>query len=240
VVLLDYQKEVNVMYTVILPAAGTGSRMNLGFNKLFHKIAKRTIIEHTVARFLNDIKCTQIIIVASADDQPAMQELFKDHCRVEFVSGAATRKESVYNALAHVREEVVMVHDGARPFVTSQVIDECYDVASKGFGAISAVTPKDTIKERHPVNTKFVKQTIDRNRLAITQTPQAFPTAVLKKANELAKNAFLLELATDDASLIEKHTEIEIKIVDGDYQNIKFTTPDDIAYFEFLLKKGWF
>jgi len=226
------------MYTVILPAAGTGSRMKLGFNKLFHKIAQRTIIEHTVARFLNDVKCTQIIIVTSAGDQAMMEDLFKDHCRVEFVIGGLTRQESVFQALALVREEVVMVHDGARPLVTSRVIDECYEVVSKGYGAISAVTPKDTIKQRHLINKNFVKQTIDRNGLAVTQTPQAFPTAILKKANELAKKALSLESATDDASLVEKHTEIEIKIVDGDYQNIKFTTPDDIAYFEFLLKRG--
>ena len=228
------------MYSVILPAAGTGSRMKLGFNKLFHKVAKRTIIEHTVARFLNDIKCTQIIIVASENDQATMEDLFKDHRRVEFVIGGATRQESIFQALKLVREEIVMVHDGARPFITSRVIDECYEVASKGYGAISAVAPKDTIKQRHSVNKNFVKQTLDRNGLVITQTPQAFPTAILKKANELAKNAFLLERATDDASLVEKHTEIEIKIVEGDYQNVKFTTPDDLAYFEFLLKKGWF
>ena len=224
------------MYTVILPAAGTGSRMKLGYNKLFHKIAKRTIIEHTVARFLNDIKCTQIIIVANADDQATMKELFKDHRRVEFITGGPTRQESVFEALTHVREDVVMVHDGARPFVTSRVIDECYEVASKGYGAISAVIPKDTIKQRHSVNRNFVKQTIDRNGLAVTQTPQAFPTVILKKANELAKNAFLLDLATDDASLVENFTEIAIKIVDGAYANIKFTTPEDIKYFEILMK----
>lgn len=225
------------MYSVILPAAGTGSRMKLGYNKLFHKIAKRTIIEHTVAKFVNDIKCKQIIVVTSDDDVAKMQDLFKDTPRVEVVLGGPTRQESVCEALAAVTEDIVMVHDGARPLVTSAIIDACYDVADSGYAAIAAVTPKDTIKERHPVKIAMVQKTIPRERLAIVQTPQAFPTSVLKKANELAKNAFLLEFATDDASLVENHTSVEIKIVEGDYRNIKFTTPEDIAYFEFMMRR---
>jgi len=225
------------MYTVILPAAGTGSRMALGYNKLFHKIARRTVIEHTVAWFLNDIKCTQIIIVANVCDQGAMSQLFHSYSRVEIVLGGDSRQESIYNALEQVREDVVMVHDGARPFITPVIIDSCYEVALNGFGAVAAVAPKDTIKQRHSSNTNLIGKTLTRNELVAVQTPQAFPTSVLKKANELAKNASTLKMATDDASLVETYTEIDIQIVDGDYQNIKFTTVEDIAYFEFLMKK---
>ena len=225
------------MYTVILPAAGTGSRMKLGYNKLFHKIAKRTIIEHTVAHFLDDIKCTQIIIVANAEDQVDMCGLFKNHAQIEVTPGGKSRQESIYNALDSVREDIVIVHDGARPFVTNEMINACYDVALKGFGAIAAVLPKDTIKQRHSSKTDVVSQTLVRDELIVVQTPQAFPTSVLKKANQLAKQANMLSEATDDASLVENHTEIEVKIVKGDYKNIKFTTPDDIAYFEFLMTK---
>jgi len=224
------------MYTVILPAAGIGSRMGLGYNKLFHKIARRTIIEHTAAVFLNDIKCSQIIITANEEDLLKMHTIFELQPRVEIMIGGATRQDSVFNALKEVSQKIVLVHDGARPFVTQQMIDDCYDVAEQGFGAIVAVPPKDTIKQRHSSKIDIVNRTIPRNELVFVQTPQAFPTDVLQKAHQLANNALIS--ATDDATLVENHTEIDVKIVEGDYKNIKFTTPEDIAYFEFLMKKG--
>ena len=227
------------MYTVILPAAGTGSRMELGYNKLFYKIAGKSIIKHTVDHFLNDSKCKQIIIVTSAADQAQMQALFPTKPQIEFVVGGANRQASVYAALAHVREDVVMIHDGARPIVAPQQIDQCYQLARNGYGAVTAVKPKDTIKTAYFVNDNyFVNKTLNRDELILIQTPQAFPTNVLKTANERAFSADSLDHATDDASLVELHTETDIVIVPGKYQNQKFTTPDDILYFEFLLTKG--
>jgi len=224
------------MYTVILPAAGIGARMGLGYNKLFHKIARRTIIEHTAAVFLNDIKCSQIIITANEDDLLKMHTLFEHKPRVEIIVGGETRQASVFNALKHVDKEIVLVHDGARPFVTQKMIDDCYDIAEQGFCAIVAMPLKDTIKQRHSSKIDVVNRTIPRDEFIFAQTPQAFPTDVLQKAHQLAHNAFIV--ATDDASLVENHTEIDVKIVEGDYKNIKFTSPEDIAYFEFLIKKG--
>jgi len=226
------------MYTVILPAAGAGTRVNLGYNKLFHKIAKRTVIEHTVAWFLNDLKCNQIIIVSNENDQADMCELFHSYPRIEIVLGGETRQESIYNALAYVREDIVLVHDGARPFVNDEIIDACYEIALLGFGAVTAVPLKDTIKQRSASKEDTIEKTIPRDELVSVQTPQAFPTAILKKANDFAKNDHRLSEVTDDASLIEKYTEVPIKIVEGNYRNIKFTTDEDIAYFDFLMKKG--
>ena len=224
------------MYTVILPAAGIGARMGFGYNKLFHKIARRTIIEHTAAVFLNDIKCSQIIITANEDDLLKMHTLFEYQPRVEIMVGGDTRQASVHNALRHVDQKIVLVHDGARPFVTQKMIDDCYDIAELGFGATTAISLKDTIKQRHSSKGDVVNRTIPRDALVSVQTPQAFPTDVLQKAHQLAHNAFIT--ATDDASLVENHTEIDVKIVEGDYKNIKFTTPEDVAYFEFLMKRG--
>ena len=230
------KRGVEKMYTAIIPASGTGSRMGLGHNKLFHKIAKRTIVEHTVAVFLNDIKCSQIIITTTEEDLPNMQAIFKNQQRIEFVIGGKTRQISVFNALSQVNQKIVLIHDAARPFVTQQIIDDCYDTAERGFGVIAAVSPKDTIKQRNTWNTDIVSRTIPRDELVCVQTPQAFPTDVLRKAHQLASNAFAT--ATDDATIVENHTEIQIKIVEGCYKNIKFTTPEDISYFEFLMKKG--
>jgi len=225
------------MYAVIIPAAGTGSRMNLGYNKLFHKINNRTVIEHTVQWFINDIKCRQIIIVTSLDDKEKMSQLFDRQNRVICVTGATSRQESIYQGLLTVTEEIVLVHDGARPFINQQMIDDCYDIASKGFGAVCGVASKDTIKERVVDAVDTIGRTLKREQLVMVQTPQGFRTNILKKANELAIESNSLHLATDDASLVERYTEIPVKIVAGDYKNIKFTTVDDIDYFEFMLRR---
>ena len=225
------------MYTVIIPAAGAGTRMKLGYNKLFHKIAQRTIIEHTVDCFLKDAKCAQIIITTSIHDQLKMNNLFNKCPHIEIILGGETRQESILNALDHVREKTVLVHDGARPFVNARIIKACYEAALTGAGAVACVPVKDTIKQRHPIKKDTIATTLIRDQLILIQTPQAFPTDVLRQANAYAKNAGTLNEATDDASLVEKYTAVEIKIVDGDYKNIKFTTSEDIAYFEFLMKK---
>ncbi|MCL2559219.1 MAG: 2-C-methyl-D-erythritol 4-phosphate cytidylyltransferase [Turicibacter sp.] len=223
------------MYSVIIPAAGTGSRMGLGYNKLLYKVAGRTVIEHTVAKFFNDIKCKQIILTVSPEDQDKMERLFGNQPRTSLVIGGKTRQESIYNALELVKEATVLIHDGARPFVTEEIIDRCYEAAADGsVGAIVAVPPKDTIKQRNSRRSELVNRTIPREELVIVQTPQAFPTDVLKAANRLALRTDYV--GTDDASLVENFTEVPIKIVDGDYQNIKFTTPEDIKYFEILTK----
>lgn len=222
------------MYSVIIPASGTGSRMGLGYNKLFYQVAGRTLIEYTVANFFNDIKCKQIILTVNPNDLDRMRDIFDSYPRVSLVIGGSTRQESIYNALETVTEAIVLVHDGARPFVTNDLIDACYDVATGGVGAIVAVVSKDTIKQLDSQRNNVINRTLPRETLVVVQTPQAFPTDVLKHANRLAVDAGFI--GTDDASLVEQFTEIEIKIVEGDYKNIKFTTPEDIAYIEFLME----
>jgi len=222
------------MYSAIIPAAGTGSRMGLGYNKLLYQVAGRTIIEHTVAKFFNDIKCKQIILTVNRDDLDKMKDIFYRQPRVSLVVGGMTRQESICNALDAVSEDIVLVHDGARPFVTADIIDACYDAVLEGFGAVCAIVPKDTVKQRNSQRTEVINQTLLRNELVLAQTPQAFSIDILKKANQLAINEGYI--GTDDASLVEKYTEVDVKIVAGDYRNVKFTTPDDIQYFEFLMK----
>ena len=223
------------MYSVIIPAAGTGSRMGLGYNKLLYRFDGRTVIEHTVAKFFNDIKCKQIILTVSADDLEKMQALFGSQPRTQITVGGQTRQESIYKALDLVSEATVLVHDGARPNVSADLIDRCYDAVSDGIsGAICAVTPKDTIKERNSQRPGLVARTLMRENLVIVQTPQAFPSDALKRANRLALHAGYV--GTDDASLVENFTELPIKIVEGDYDNLKFTTPEDIYYLKERMK----
>ena len=127
-------------------------------------------------------------------------------------------------------EEVVLVHDGARPFVTSQMIAECVSLAQEEKAAIVAVPVKDTMKR---VIDGVVVETPRRDEMYSVQTPQAAPTELLKKAHKAAKDANFL--GTDEASLIEKFTDNPVHVVKGSYTNIKLTTPEDLLMAEQLL-----
>ena len=163
-----------------------------------------------------------------------MQQLLSDagvkNPRIEIVSGGSERQYSVYHGLQVVREEVVLVHDGARPFVTQQMISECFELAKKGHPSIVAVPVKDTMKR---VVNGVVVETPNRDEMYSVQTPQAAPTELLKKAHEAAKKTHFL--GTDEASLIEKYTDIPVCVVKGAYTNIKLTTPEDLILANQLL-----
>ena len=211
------------MYSAIVLAAGIGSRMGLGYNKMLHQIKGQPVVVHTIKKFLNDVTCGQVVLVVNELEIETMQQLLSDagvkNPRIEIVSGGSERQYSVYHGLQVVREEVVLVHDGARPFVTQQMISECFELAKKGHPSIVAVPVKDTMKR--VVNG------------VVVQTPQAAPTELLKKAHEAAKKTHFL--GTDEASLIEKYTDIPVCVVKGAYTNIKLTTPEDLLMAEQLL-----
>lgn len=222
------------MYSVIIPAAGNGTRLNLGYNKVFYNLFGKTIIEHTVNVFLNDLKCTQIIVTSTEGDLPKMKELFKNSNKVEFSLGGKSRQESIYKALKFVTENVTIIHDGSRPFLVQEMIDGCYNIAKEGDGVTVAIKPNYTVKKIHPSNSS-VLGTINREELLSAQTPQAFPTKVIQMAHQLAADSCFE--GTDCSQLVEVHTDVPVKIVEGSHKNIKFTTSEDIEFFEFLMTK---
>lgn len=186
-------------------------------------------------KFLKDVNCGQLILVVNKVEMDRMKELLSQanlhDSRIQIVEGGTERQYSVYNGLQKMTQEVVLVHDGARPFVTQRMIDECYHQALSGHPSIVAVPVKDTIKR--VVNHQVV-ETPNRSEMYAVQTPQAAPTALLKQAHECAnKTGFL---GTDEASLIEKYTKIPVNIVQGDYTNIKLTTPEDLVIANQLMK----
>lgn len=226
--------EVERMYSAIVLAAGIGSRMGLGYNKMLHQIKGQPVVIHTIKKFLNDVTCRQVVLVVNELEIETMQQLLSDagvnDARIEFVSGGSERQYSVYHGLQVVREDVVLVHDGARPFVTRQMISECVELAKQGHPSIVAVPVKDTMKR---VVNGIVVETPNRDEMYSVQTPQAAPTELLKKAHEAAKEVDFL--GTDEASLIEKYTHIPVMVVKGAYTNIKLTTPEDLLMAEQLL-----
>lgn len=210
-------------YTALIVAAGSGSRMGLGYNKLLFKLKSGyTIVEETVNVFLRDEKCKQIIVVASYDDMETYMRLCS--CgHVVFVAGGATRQESVYNGLLAVREQHVLIHDGARPWVKQESIDNLLECLTEHKACLLMVPAKDTIKT---IENGIVKETLKRDMLWQAQTPQAFDTHLILSCYRKAMMQGVQ--ATDDAQVVEKCSDEAISVVEGDYENIKVTTMDDV------------
>ncbi len=210
------------MYSVVIPCAGVGKRMGLGYNKLLYQLDGQTIIEKTVNIFVEDKHCSQIILVISLEDEPIMKKIFAHYLKVEFVLGGKERQDSVYNGLQKVKESYVMIHDGARPFLSKECIMSLLECLQTHDACLPMVAVKETVKKVE--NGKVIK-TINRNELMLAQTPQAFRLQTIMEAHQEAKKLNIL--ATDDASLVEQLGK-DVYVVNGDYSNIKITTIEDL------------
>ncbi|MBT2681119.1 2-C-methyl-D-erythritol 4-phosphate cytidylyltransferase [Bacillus sp. ISL-35] len=223
-------------YQVIIPAAGQGKRMGAGKNKLLLTLEASPILIHTLKVFEADPECSGIILAIHPDDEQEFKSLLNEygiHKVSSLVTGGKERQDSVYNGLMAVSslDGVVLVHDAARPFIKIETIHKLVDAASKDGGAIVAVPVKDTIKKA--VNNQ-VAETVERSSLWSVQTPQAFRVSVLLEAhNKAARDQFI---GTDESSLVERIPH-PVSIIEGDYDNIKLTTPEDIYFAEAILRK---
>lgn len=209
-------------YAVIIAAGGSGTRMGLPYNKLFYPLKDgRTILEHTIKIFIDDQRCQQIIIATNADDLSRMVNM--NTGRVVLVNGGQTRQESVYKGLMAANEDVVLIHDGARPWLPKPSLDRLLETMTTEDAAILALKAIETVKV---CEDGYVTQTIPRESVMMAQTPQAFKTEILIKAHHMAMiDAYQ---ATDDAQLIEHYKLAKIKIVEGDVLNVKITTLHDV------------
>jgi 2-C-methyl-D-erythritol 4-phosphate cytidylyltransferase len=222
----------------LVPAAGMGKRMGAEINKQYLLLSGKPILAHTLqlfedAPFVDDV----YVIVPEAEIPYCREHVVEAHgfAKVrQIVAGGAERQHSVMNGLKAVAEagddDVVLIHDGVRPFVPVRVLERAVEVARKHDGALVAVPVKDTVKV---VMDGIVKATPPRKELWLAQTPQAFRYSVIMAAHEIA--AAERYLATDDAALVEWMGK-DVHIVMGDYRNIKITTPEDLVMAEAFLK----
>lgn len=222
-------------YQVIIPAAGQGKRMNAGRNKQFIELEKVPIIIHTLKVFEEHSLCLGIILVINEAEKADFLKLIEKYqiTKVKhLVPGGQERQFSVYNGMKAVMEgEQVLVHDGARPFITQKSIEDLLSKTIKTGAATLAVPVKDTIKR---VENGIVVETVERSSLWSIQTPQAFKLSLILEAHENAlREGFL---GTDDASLLER-MDHEVAIVAGEYTNIKITTPEDLYIAEAILSR---
>ena len=212
--------------SAIITAGGTSSRYG-NTNKLLEKINNKEVIKYTIEAFENS-NIDEIVICANESIIDDLSKMFKH----KIIKGGQTRQESVYNGLKAIDCDYVLIHDGARPIINSDLINKIIEEV-KTKKAITVMTKTtDTIKEVDE-NGKIIK-TIDRNKLYNTQTPQAFEYNLIKSAHEKLKGLNF----TDDAGMLE-HLGEDVFIVLGSYENIKITTKNDIDIATvYLMKKG--
>lgn len=216
----------------VILGAGSGTRMKSEKNKMLLDICDKTVIERSVENFLNLSDVDEIIVTVREQDVDEFSKLLTDE-RISFVIGGSTRQQSVKNAIETIDDaELVIIHDGARPLVLEEDIDSTIKAAYEFGSAALAVPVKDTVKVVD--KNGFVISTPDRSTLFAVQTPQIFKFDLYKSALEKA-TADGREF-TDDCQLLE-YSEQKVKLVVGSYENIKITTPEDIAVAEGILLK---
>jgi len=222
--------------SLIIPAAGSGTRLKTDIPKPYIILGGATILEHSIRQFLKADNVVQVIIATSKGYvQKAEQLLAKilpDGISGTVVKGGAERQDSIQNALSVVKgADLVAIHDAVRPFINPQQIVACCKAAAKHGGAIIAVPAKDTIKkvDAH----QCICETPDRSKLWQAQTPQIFKQELIREAyNYAASTGFV---GTDDASLVEKRG-YNVKVIEGSRENFKITYPLDLQVAEILLK----
>ncbi|MCE5172631.1 2-C-methyl-D-erythritol 4-phosphate cytidylyltransferase [Paenibacillus profundus] len=218
-------------FGVVIVAAGKGTRMGTEESKQYLRLLDKPVIVHTVERFQAMPECETIAWVTSAQDmlrcEDWVREYGLDKVR-DIVAGGKERQHSVYAGLQALQArglDYVLIHDGVRPFVDPGKVKACFTTAREHEACVLAVPVKDTIKQVN--GDGVITATPDRRSLWAIQTPQAFRLSICMSAHEQAE----LEgfIGTDDAMLVER-MGVPVHVVEGDYTNIKLTTPDDLDW----------
>ena len=210
--------------TVIIVAGGRGRRMGDDIPKQFLPLDERPILMHTVDRFYRFDRSIKIIIVLPADQMPTWENLCRQHqfdIAHQLVEGGQERFHSVKNALKLVGDdEIVAIHDGVRPLVSTETISRCFEKARQTGAAIPVVDLTESLRYFESPDSHVA---VDRNRYKTVQTPQVFSAEILVAAYTQPYNAQF----TDDASVVERYGH-PIATVEGNKENIKITTPFDL------------
>jgi len=221
--------------TVILPAAGLGTRMGRAVpekagtsRKQFMLLEGSPILLHTIRKFASSLAVTEIVVALRAEDMDWVRELLRVENfgkPVRLVEGGDSRQASVENALATLGSgtELVAVHDAVRPFIEHSVLEKVFAEAEETGAAIVGIVPVDTVKQVHR---NKIRQTIPRERLILAQTPQVFRFDLLKTAFARAREDGFA--GSDESSLVERLDQVEVSVVPGSDRNLKITKPSDM------------
>ena len=209
----------------IIVAGGSGSRMQSSVPKQFLLLKDKPILQHTIEQFLAVLPAEQIVLVLPAAEQFTWAVLCEQHAfapAIQLIDGGATRFQSVRNGLQAIPAVagIVAVHDGVRPFVTPAIIRNSFDTAARTGSAVTCVSVKDSVRVIGPDG---VSQAVDRSQYRLVQTPQTFALNDFRQAFQVEEQPFF----TDCASVME-YAGFPITLIEGAYENIKITTPDDL------------
>jgi 2-C-methyl-D-erythritol 4-phosphate cytidylyltransferase len=243
---------------VIIPAAGLGTRMapasdatgkKPAASKQFFELGGTPILIHTLRKFTAHAEVSEIFIALRANEIAGFRVRLEQEAgmgpgglppgkKVELVEGGEHRQQSVAHAMAKIAaalDDIVLVHDAVRPFVTREIIHDVIEAARKYGAAIAGMPAMDTVKQVERTSEgALITATVPRERVVMAQTPQGFRYSVLKKAfDEATADGFL---GTDEASLVERSGH-PVAVVMGSPRNIKITTPSDMELAEFFLKR---
>ncbi len=211
-------------YSVIVLAAGRGSRTNLDYNKVFYTFENgQTVLNKSLSVFLSDEDCKQVVLVCADYEKDYVTENYLYDSRIQVVTGGQTRQDSVYNGLQIVDQDYVMIHDGARPFVEKKWILDLKRSLETEDACLLMVPSVDTTKI---VVDGYVKESLERKLVYHAQTPQCFKTDLIKECHQLARNKQVQ--ATDDAQLVEWFSKVRVKVVLSSFTNKKITLPEDL------------
>lgn len=224
--------------SAIIPAAGAGSRYSRSKNKLLEEICGIPVIAKTLMSVSSVEQINEIIVCTSRELKAEIEKIVEQYQVPKIkkiIPGGKTRQESVYNGLQELESyellNFVVIHDGARPLVSAEIIKETIKKVREKGAVIAAVPAKDTIKKIDPVSCEVI-ETIDRQGLWNVQTPQVF------KYNDIlgVHEGFKGENLTDDSALMEK-AGYKVWVCMGSYENIKITTQEDIAIAQSIVEK---
>ena len=211
---------------LLIPAAGSGSRMKAGKNKLLINLNGESILYWTLKSVFLSKKVSWVGIIGQPYDRSEIMNSIKEFSdKINWINGGNTRQESVRNGVNNLPKNAikVLIHDGARCLINPELIDKCFTELEENDAVIVAVKVTDTIKVVN--ENKIIKETPDRDFLWAAQTPQGFLVTQLKKAHQKAReNNWNV---TDDASLFER-LKWPVKIIEGSSTNIKITSPIDL------------
>lgn len=221
------------MNSVIILSGGRGKRMGADISKQFISINDKPMLYYTIKKFMDNKLIDEIILVLPKDeiDYCKTEVLEKNGLKVDkIVEGGKERQDSVFNGLKAIeRADIVLIHDGARPFVTDRIIEEGISSAKKFKAAAPGVMPKDTIKIKDEDG--LSKETLKRENLVSVQTPQVFDYNLILDCHKKIKENNLK--VTDDTMVVEKFGH-RVFLYDGEYTNIKITTPEDLILAKYL------
>jgi 2-C-methyl-D-erythritol 4-phosphate cytidylyltransferase len=222
-----------VKITAVIVAGGKGTRMGASVNKVFLELCGKPIIAHTVDAFEKNPLIDEIIVVTGKNDIKIATEILRKYSKISaIIEGGNERQQSVSNGINAASGDIIAIHDGARALIGQSEINSVINDCIKYGAAALGVPCKDTLKEAD--DNGFIRKTIDRSRTYQIQTPQVFKAEIIK---ELHKKAELDNLqVTDDCAIAEQYG-IRVKITEGSYDNLKITTPEDMAVGEIILRR---